>query len=302
MTPPCPSRREFLRQATLFASCIPALWASDATNKLGELPPIVGFSKPFQQLSPEAVAELVEEVGWDGIECSVRPQGHIEPERVAEDLPRLAAALRGRGKHVHILATTITSLDEPNVEKVLRTAADLGVQTIRLGYWRYRDNDQPPVRVQELRPALRDLEAACRTLGLRAGYQNHSGRDLVGGPVWDILPLIQEINSPHLGMCFDLGHATVEGGLSWPIDARAVEPYLVALFVKDFVWQETPRGWRPAWCPLGGGMIPRSYLRGLMAKGVRVPINQHHEYELGDRATMVKHLQRDLKVLRQWLA
>ena len=39
-------------------------------------------------------AELVAEVGWDGIECPVRSKGQVEPERVEEDLPKMVEALR----------------------------------------------------------------------------------------------------------------------------------------------------------------------------------------------------------------
>lgn len=295
------SRRDFLRQSALLAASAPLLSASVESNTPPARPPIVGFSKPFQSLRPDDMAELVAEVGWDGIECPVRRRGQIEPERVADELPHVVEALRRHGAAVHILATNITSMDNPFAERVLRTAATLGVRIIRLGYWYYGDDDSPTHHVQEIRPALRDLEAACRSLGLRAGYQNHSGHNYVGGPLWDILPLIQEINSPHLGLCFDIGHATIEGGLSWPIDARAAASSIVALYVKDFAWSKTSRGWQPAWCPLGDGMISSAYFQSPAARTLDGPISQHHEYELGDRHAMVAHMKRDLNVLRQWL-
>src|SRR5690606_22480386 len=175
------SRRDFLRQSALLAASAPLLSASVESNTPPARPPIVGFSKPFQSLRPDDMAELVAEVGWDGIECPVRRRGQIEPERVADELPHVVEALRRHGAAVHILATNITSMDNPFAERVLRTAATLGVRIIRLGYWYYGDDDSPTHRVQEIRPALRDLEAACRSLGLRAGYQNHSGHNYVGG-------------------------------------------------------------------------------------------------------------------------
>ena len=38
---------------------------------------IIGFSKPFQTDGPAETADIVAEVGWDGIECPVRPKGQI---------------------------------------------------------------------------------------------------------------------------------------------------------------------------------------------------------------------------------
>lgn len=113
--------------------------------------------------------------------------------------------------------------------------------------------------------------------------------------------MIRELNSPHLGMCFDIGHATVEGGLSWPIEARAVEPHLAAVFVKDFVWRKDHRGWREAWCHLGDGMVDPGYFEMLKASRFHGPVTQHHEYEMGDQKTMIAHMRRDREVLKAWL-
>src|SRR6476469_9273899 len=98
---------------------------------------IIGFSKPFAQLNPAETADLVAEVGWDGIDCPVRTKaGQIKPERVEEDLPRMQEALRGRGKQVTMITTEIVKPDA-SAEKVLRTASKLGIKRYRLGFVRY---------------------------------------------------------------------------------------------------------------------------------------------------------------------
>jgi hypothetical protein len=94
----------------------------------------------------------------------------------------------------------------------------------------------------------------------------------------------------------------VEGGLSWPIEAKLAEPFYTAIIVKDFVWKEEPGGWKDAWCPLGEGTVNRAFFDGLKKTVYRGPICQHHEYELGDTNQMIAHLRRDLKVLKEWLA
>src|SRR5438309_9275557 len=94
---------------------------------------IIGFSKPFQDLGHEETADTVAEIGWDGIECPVRSKGQIEPERAPDELPRLVEALKKRDRDVSLLATDITSVSEPHTEKVLRTAARLGIKRYRLG-------------------------------------------------------------------------------------------------------------------------------------------------------------------------
>ena len=60
--------------------------------------PIIGFTKPFANLNAEETADLVAEVGWDGIDCPVRSKaGQIAPERVEDELPKLVEALKKRG-------------------------------------------------------------------------------------------------------------------------------------------------------------------------------------------------------------
>jgi hypothetical protein len=72
--------------------------------------------------------------------------------------------------------------------------------------------------------------------------------------------------------------------------------------VKDFVWKKEANGWRDTWCPLGEGMVNRSFFTWLKNTAYRGPICQHHEYPLGDADQMLAHFQHDLKVLKEWLA
>ena len=63
-------------------------------------------------------------------------------------------------------------------------------------------------------------------------------------PVWDIWELLRGLDPQRVGACFDIGHATLEGGYSWPSTARLMEPHLAAVFVKDFVWKKGEKGWK----------------------------------------------------------
>jgi sugar phosphate isomerase/epimerase len=156
--------------------------------------------------------------------------------------------------------------------------------------------------LKEIAPALKDIADACRELGLQAGFQNHSGARYVGAPVWDIYSMIQSLDPRYMGICFDIGHATVEGGLSWPIEARLAETFYVSVIVKDFFWKKGPKGWKDTWCQLGEGMVNRTFFDRLKQTTYQGPICQHHEYDLGDSDQMTARMQHDLKVLKEWLA
>jgi len=303
LTPADSSRRHFLKTTALAAA------ASTAARPVFAAAPstapwkIIAFSKPFAQLSPDDTADLVADIGWDGIECPVRSKsGQIAPERVEEDLPKMVEALKKRGKEVTIVTTEITRLD-PLAEKVLRTMARLGIKKYRLGFTKYTKDKPVPETVREVGAALKDLAALNKEIGLQGGWQNHSGADYVGAPLWDLWTMMRDIDPQQIGVCFDIGHATLEGGLSWPVQARLMEPYYVAVFLKDFFWEKGAKGWQPRWCAFGDGMVQKSFLTNLKKSSFAGPLCQHHEYkELGTGPEMIANMKKDLATLRAWLA
>ena len=294
------SRRHFL--ATAAGAALANHVASTAVRGAAtERFPIIGFTKPFQDLGPEATAEVVAKIGWSGIECPVRAKGQILPERVEEDLPKMHAALKARGLELSLITTDVRRVD-PLTEKVLRTAQKLGVQRYRLTFLHY-DLKQPiPPQLDQLRGELRELAALNKELGIRGGIQNHSGRDYVGAPIWDLYELLKDIDPQHLGVCFDIGHATVEGGTSWPIEAKLMEPFMTCVYVKDFAWEKGPKGWVTKWGPLGGGLVRREFFAWLKSSSYRGPISQHVEYLEGSGPEQISAMQRDVATLKEWLA
>ena len=114
--------------------------------------------------------------------------------------------------------------------------------------------------------------------------------------------LIKDMDPRHMGVCFDIGHATLEGGLSWPIESRLMERQFTAVFVKDFLWRRTDNRWREQWVPLGDGMVDKAFFKWLKTTSFTGPISQHHEFDHGEGRPMIAKMQKDLKVLREWLA
>jgi L-ribulose-5-phosphate 3-epimerase len=310
---PAISRRDFLTAgaaASAFALSASGAFAAEkkqAAKKAGTPPKknykIIAFSKPFADMSPDETADLVVEIGWDGIECAVRAKStHIQPERVEEDLPKMVAALKKRGKEVTLVTTDITQLN-PLGEKVLRTVAKLGIKKYRLGFTKYVKDKHPSQVVAETGAALKDIAALNQQLGLQSGWQNHSGVDYVGASIWDLWVAMKGLDPKHMGVCFDIGHATLEGGLSWPTQARLIESNLVAVFCKDFYWEKGAKGWAPNWCNFGAGSVSKSYFDWLRTTNFDGPLSQHHEYKtLGTGKEMIANFKQDLAALKAMLA
>ncbi|HEY0552191.1 MAG TPA: TIM barrel protein, partial [Verrucomicrobiae bacterium] len=262
---------------------------------------IIAFTKPFRTLNAAQSAELVADVGWDGVELPVRAKdGQITPEKVEDELPKFIEAFRARQREVSIITTDITGVSQAT-EKVLRTASRLGIKRYRLGSINYAKDKPIPDQLKEVGARLRELAALNKELGLQAGFQNHSGDSRVGAPIWDIWTMIKDLDPKTMGICFDIGHATIEGGLAWPIHFRMASPHLTAVFVKDFFWKKNAKDWKMEWCPLGEGMVHRDFFNRLKATNYTGPICQHHEYELGDKDQMRAHFKKDLATLRDWL-
>ncbi len=298
------SRREFLVTSALAGSALALNQTISTAAEANARFKIIGFTKPFQDVGFEKTAEIVSQIGWTGIECPVRAKGQVLPERVEDDLPRLHDALKNKGLELTLATTDVHRVD-PLAERVLRAAAKLGVKRYRLGFVKYDLKKPIPPQLANFKAELRDVAALNKELGIVGALQNHSGSDYIGAPVWDIYELIHDIDPAHLGTCFDIGHATIEGGLSWPVQARLMEPFFVCPYVKDFLWKQTAKGWDAVWQPLGEGMVRPAYFDWLKSTTYSGPISQHVEYFEGlDNSSpeQIKAMQKDCAKLASLLA
>ncbi len=271
--PPVPSRRRFLQSTAALAL---APWARGSSVAAEASPyEFCTFTKPLQHLSYEETAKTVAAMGFAGIEAPVRPGGHVLPERVADDLPKLAEALRAEGRALSILTSGITEVSaEQHTEAVLRAAAALGVKRYRMGYYRY--DLKRPIRAQldEIRPKLKDLVALSREIGIKPVYQNHCGKDFFGAPVWDLAEVLADHSPEDVGVVFDIGHATVEGAKAWPLHFATVRPWLDAVYIKEPSWQDNRLGWGP----IGEGAVDKGFYQVLRESGFSGPVSLHLEY------------------------
>ena len=290
------SRRAFIGSCAAVASSV-SLFAAEPPKRFQQ----IGFIKPIQKLPYGEIARVAREMGWDGIECPVRKGGTVEPERAEEELPKVADALKREGMLLSVIATNILDANDRVSQSVLRTARALHVSRYRTGYLHY-DLSKPIVpQLESFRPRLRDLAQLNREIGIQGGMQNHSGRNYFGAPLWDLWEVVRDLDPRHLGIYFDIGHATVESGVSWGIQAKLVEPHLVTVSVKDFVWAKRKENWRHEWCQLGEGKVKQDYFKSLRESSFAGPICHHFEFPLGEGEEKIASMKRESETLRRWL-
>src|SRR5688500_19517193 len=102
------SRRSFLKKSILTGTLFPLMYgdlSSMIHANTGTSLKIHIFSKHLQFLNYHDMAEAAAEMGFDGVDVTVRPKGHVLPERVENDLPKAVEAIRKVG-FVPLMMTT----------------------------------------------------------------------------------------------------------------------------------------------------------------------------------------------------
>lgn len=279
----------------------PVQASASASEPVRSAPPISVFTKPFNSLSYDEMAAKLADIGFDGIEAPVRRGGNVDPNRVAEDLPRLVRSLADHGLRCLMITTEIHDADDDVGTRVLQTAADLGIGQFRMGYVKYDRTSPIPAQIDGWKRQFTKFAGLCERLGMTALYQNHAGPAYMGAAVWDLDQVLADVSPDHIGVAFDIRHATVEAGSSWPIAWRMIRPRVRSVYVKDFRWVDDAI----VNVPLGDGLVKQSFVRELGKSDFAGTISLHEEYlDHRDPGLVPEHLRAmaaDLQTLRRWL-
>lgn len=288
-----------------------AMGAGVATAAPGKMEFCV-FSKHLQFLNWGEAAAAAREMGFDGVDLTVRKGGHVTPERVDVDLPKAAEAIRAAGSRLTMITTDIADLTTAHAEPVLRAAKKAGITHYRWDGYKYKQGVPLPDQLKEMAPRVKELAAFNKELGLCAMYHTHSGPGRVGASQWDLWMLLHDLDKRYVSYNFDVAHATIEGGLGgWLHSTQLALPHMGGIALKDFKWERGANGnWRVDWCPIGEGMVhTREFLRMVKAGGFSGPVQVHYEYDLGGaekgaakitipQAQVLAAMKRDLDALR----
>ena len=278
---------------------------------------IAVFSKHLEFLEGDELAKAAKSCGFDGIDLAVRKGGHVEPERVREDLPPLVTTIRKHGLEVPMLTTDIVDADTPHAGAVLAAMTDVGIHNYRWGGLKWASDRPLTKQIEDFKPRVAKLAELNSRVGATAMYHTHSGPGLVGASIWDLHEILKGFDPKLVGVNYDIGHATIEGGLGgWIESFRITGEYLRGVAVKDFLWEKDAKGrWQANWKPLGEGMVrfPR-FFEMLREASFAGPLQLHFEYPLGgaedgkkkdltmSREQILGAMKRDASTLRGYLA
>ena len=140
-------------------------------------------------------------------------------------------------------------------EDTMQRAATLGSKVVGCSFGflmrpeRINTLDAWDAHTKQCEARLRELAPLAKSLDITVGVENH-----LDFAVEELRDLIKGVNSPNLGVLFDVGN--VLGTLDDPTEAADIlGPLTVATHYKDFAIEEVARGFRFCMVPLGSGSM-----------------------------------------------
>jgi L-ribulose-5-phosphate 3-epimerase len=315
------SRKNFIKSTAITLAGIPLGVSALANVKFSlgpiERPSLDGklsisiFSKHLQWLNYKDMAALAAQMGFDGVDLTVRADGHVKPDRVTEDLPKAVEAVKQAGLNVYTITTDIRSADDKNTVNVLKTAAELGIKNYRMGWYSYDSKLDTLANLAVIKKNITDLAAVNEHYQIHGDYENHTGR--FAGSLWDLWMVLKDLDPRWMGCQFDIRHATVDGAEAWPVNLDLLKNHIGSIAIKDFYWEKVNNKWAIKDVPLGQGMVDfKRYFAALKKLNFHKPISLHYEYPLGGanngatkltlpKEDVIKAIQADLVTLKGML-
>src|ERR1700753_533628 len=97
------------------------------------VPALCLFSGSVQGLEYSELPLIAKQLGFDGVDLTVRPGGHVEPRLSNVDLVRAVESITGEGLEMPIITTALLSPFDPTALAVLALSGRSGVDWFRPG-------------------------------------------------------------------------------------------------------------------------------------------------------------------------
>ena len=263
------------------------------------------FVKHLQSLPIEQAASQMRELGFEGMDLTVRPSGVVKPEDVRTELPKVVRIVASRGLRVPLITTDLLCADEDAIA-TFETAAALGIGEIKLGYHKYRAFGTFRQTLDQMYRDLDGIEALAKRLNVRANLHIHSGDHMTAQAsiVWG---LIRDRDPAAIGAYVDPGHMFTEGGRdAWRQGLDLLGDRITLVAIKDVAWEPSPGSnpkkprWQVRVVPLSEGIVPWpdvfARLHDLNFNGW---ISIHSEYANRSAEEVIAQTRDDLVYLRE---
>ncbi len=309
------TRRDFLKKASILAGVLPFYSFTKTYNKStinkGFKPLSINiFSKHLKFLDYQTTGEMAAEMGFDGVDLTVRPKGHVLPEDVKIGLPKSISEIQKGGSKCEMITTSIENVNTPLDVDIIKTAAKAGIKYYRTGWFKYPKDKSMLDALEMYRNQIDALGNLNKEHGIIGCYQNHSGKK-VGASFWEIHKILETVHPDFFGAQYDIRHAIAEGGNSWENGLQLLQSKIKVIVLKDFKWGKVNGKWKIINVPIGEGMVDfDKYFKLLKKYKLNPPVSLHLEYDLGgaekgkskitvDKKVVFDAMRKDLKSIQK---
>ena len=287
------NRRQFVRGTVATAAAastaqlvMSSTLAADGDSRESAPQPSVGaFTKSFQDRSIPEVCHIFKQMGLDGLDLTVRPGGHIDPKAVATKLPEADQAAKAAGTRILFLTTAITAADA-DAERLLAAASEVGIDRIKLGYYRYTTFGKLSRELKQVRQRIAAVVKLAGRYNVLPCIHIHSG-NFIPSHGTQLYQLIEDFTPQEVGAYVDPLHMALEGGRDgWRQGLDLLAPWIALCSVKNFDWVKDKRDkhgqqlWRTRTVPPADGICPLpQFVAALKTLNYKGPYSLHSEYK-----------------------
>jgi L-ribulose-5-phosphate 3-epimerase len=279
-----------MNRRTAIKTITAAAWAAAARAQLPLPPPsaartlplICVYSGNLARVPYAMLGDIAGQIGYEGVDLTVFPGGHVNPFIANVDMVRAVEAVRGSNLEVPMISTDLTSMSSPAAYAVLALAHQAAVQMFRTGYWPLGTGSAAQQRMAEIRRDIVGLFMLGRRCNLQMMIPNRSGA-YAGHSVAEAQSLIGNMDPHWTGFYFDLAAAAVDAGKAgFAAAMEAALPRTKAIAVSDF----RPKAGDSAAtepCPLGEGSVDWAKAFSILAGAhFTGPLSIHMDYAAKD--------------------
>jgi len=264
-------------------------------------PPVCLYSKVLVKIGYIDLPPIVQAMGFDGVDLSVEPDGHVIPAKAGNQLMPALEACTGIGLDVPMITTQLTHAQDRDSQEVLGLATYIQVPFYRSGHFKCTGSTQVEMQLPYVQRDIANLALLGRYTKMSMGVPNYmEGQE--GAAVSDINRVIRPLDPKWVGFDFDVASAAMEGGpagFEGPLAIALTRLKMVTL--RDFKWDGPEGGPRTAKpCPLGDGVVDFAKLFAALAKArFAGPVTLTVDHSPTGEVDAIKH---DLAFVRKQIA
>jgi len=190
--------------------------------------------------SADEIAEAAIELTCGGVNPTIQSYpGHIDPTRVAQELPPFVKTMQKHGLRVkQVRGGNATDVSAPSLEAMVGTCGQVGATHYWIGTDNYDLSKPIMPQLDAIKRKVEQFVKLNQKHGTTLMYHTRAGANSVGSVVWDLLYVFKDFDPKYVGFHWDTGHMALHGGNMWELLMRTAGPYVVGMGWKDRGWEQ----------------------------------------------------------------